>query len=166
MKAANRQSGFSLIETIVSLVILGFVSVTLMSLVLYTAKGYVMVRGTLDTAGKVQVAMDRIRMELENMQSLTSIATGPGANSLTFVDHGGVSRTLDLDPGAATHLRLGGSLLLDEVASFTLAQTCGNQDGYSGGAHEVASVTVAITSTGNIPPYTLSVYPRSIMNCP
>lgn len=166
MNTTHRQSGFSLLETIVSFLILGFVSVTLMSLILYASRGYVMVRSNIDTAGKVQVAMDRIRLELENMQSLTSIATGAGANSLTFVDHDGVSRTLDLDPGTTTNLRLGGNLLLDGVTSLALARSCGNQDGYSGGANDLASVTVTITVTGGIPSYTVSAYPRSIMNCP
>jgi len=166
MNSAKSQSGFSLIETIVTFVILGFVTVVLSSLLIYASRGYVAVRNNTDTAGKVQVAIDRIRLELENMQSLTSVTSGQVANSLTFVDYSGISRVLALDPANPAYLRLGGQLLLDGITSFSIVRTCGNQDGYSGGMNDLASVTVTITVSDGIPSYTLSAYPRRIMNCP
>lgn len=165
MNASNRQSGAVLLETITSMVIVSFVTVALMTLMGYAARGFVMVRDNTDTAGKIQVTMDRLRLEFENMQSVTAMVTGASANSITFVDHDGVSRTLAQDANNTTRLLLGGNLLLDNVTAFTLARTCGNQDGYSGGTNDLAAITVNVTVTG-VPAYTLSVYPRRIMNCP
>ena len=162
MNAVKRQSGAVLLESVVSLVILGFVTLALMTLMGYAARGYVMVRDNTDTSGKVQVAVDRIRLELENMQLVTTLAV----SSMTFTDRMNQSQTLALDANDNSRLLLGGNLLLDNVAGFTLIRNCGNQDGYSGGNSDLASVTVTITMGGNIPAYTLIVYPRSIMNCP
>lgn len=166
MRNSNRQSGFTILEAVLSLVILGFITVGLMTLMGYATLGYVEVRNTADVAGKAQVAMDRLRLEFENMQSLTSVTTGANPNSVIYVDRNGISRTLAIDAQNSSRLMLGGNVLIDQVAAFTAVRTCGNQDGFSGGANDLASISVTVTMQGGIPPYTLTVYPRRILGCP
>lgn len=166
MNTSSSQSGFTILEAVLATVVLGFVSVALMMLMGYATLEYASLRNTADVAGKVQVAMDRLRLEFENMQSITSVVTGANPNSVTYVDRNGTARTLAADAQNSSRLLLGGQVLLDQVAAFTATRVCGNQDGFSGGANDLASITVTVTLEGGIPPYTLTAYPRRILDCP
>lgn len=160
----GEQRGFTLIEVVAALVVAGFISVTLAMLVEYGARGYVTTRTNVSTAEKVQVAMDRIRLEMENMQAITSITKTAGNSSMVFTDRDGTAVTLAMSLATNT-ITLNGNTLLDNVAGFTLTTLCANMSGGSGVSPDLGTITVSISIT-NIPnAFVGAVTPRARFAC-
>lgn len=134
--------GFTLIEVIVSMVLLGIVA-ALAGLGLATGvKGYVFARENAELSQKGQVATERIRRELMNMRSVDSF----DATSISYSSSLG-GGTIGLD-GSVVRLVIGdgdlstGDILVDSVSSFTMTRT----DNSITGAHGTGqTTTISIT---------------------
>ena len=75
------ESGFTLIEAIVSLILVGIMAAVAGMGVIYIVQGFVFTRANAATLQKGQIAMSRITLELKNISLISSPST---VSSLTF----------------------------------------------------------------------------------
>ena len=165
----NRESGFTLIELVLTLVLVGVLT-TVAGMALVTGlKGYMLARENDHLTQKVENAMARLYRELLELQDVASTS---GA-SITYQRSAG-SYTVTFDEEAQV-IKIGTDVLLDNVESFTLAFWQGEQpwnpdtDGWEIGIHAIAllaaievSVEVNRSETG-LDPLALNfvVHPRN-----
>jgi len=126
----SQQAGFSLIEMIMALVLLGILGAIGLSGFSNVMNGFVLSRDAATTAGKGQLAMLRLARELRVIESVDSVASSN--TSLTFValhDHDEATNTdikvtytvtitgdtITLNDGTST------DVLSDQVSSLTFA---------------------------------------------
>jgi len=84
-------SGFTLIEVIVSLVLIGIMSAVVGGGLVYVVQGFIFTKMNVATLQKGQVAMSRISMELKNISVVSGFST---ATALTFDSYkDGVNKT-------------------------------------------------------------------------
>ena len=113
-------SAFTLIEVIVSLILIGImVSIAGMGLVAVT-RGYVFAKKNADTLLKSQVAMARIAKELSAIRPDATGVISSATNASIAYTNGvaGVGHTISL---SGTLLRIDGITLIDNVTTFSLA---------------------------------------------
>ncbi len=131
-KAGRRlqsHKGFTLIEIIVTLVLVGLLAATGGMAIVQAVNGYVMTKQNAETTQKYQMAMSRINREIREMINIdsdstaTSIAINGVNNCLSATD---CVRTIGLDgtsvkiaSGSSTSLA-NGDVLLDNVSSFNI----------------------------------------------
>lgn len=168
----RHQEGVTLIEAIVSIVLLGIIATVASFFLASGLQGYLFSKRSSETAPKVQVALERINLELSNARDRT------GTNNILFTQNVSVqyestilsgNRTFGFD--AATgglYLRVdpGGTnrRLLDNVANFTMNATTANLDGNSSNPNEVQSFDISFTTAGLPTVYNLSVMPRNFVH--
>lgn len=75
------ESGFTLIEAIVSLILVGIMAAVAGMGIVYIVQGFVFTRANAATLQKGQIAMSRITLELKNISLISSPST---ATSITF----------------------------------------------------------------------------------
>lgn len=75
------ESGFTLIEAIVSLILVGIMAAVAGMGIVYVVKGYIFTQMNAATLQKGQIAMSRITLELKNISLVSSPST---ATSITF----------------------------------------------------------------------------------
>lgn len=73
----NSQKGFSLIEVVVSLVLVGIMAAVAGMVVLRGVEGYLLAKENLALVQKSQAALTRISLELHNMTVLSTVASSP-----------------------------------------------------------------------------------------
>jgi prepilin-type N-terminal cleavage/methylation domain-containing protein len=155
MQKRNRH-GFTLIELIASLVLLGIIAVFGGMFVVQGMEGYLFSKKNSEKALKAQIALDRIALELRNLN-------GTDTGSFDFTENDSVTFTSTDLPGTRELGFSGGSiflgvnnqdhLLIDEVSSFGL-----NENG------SFANLDYAITVSfdyADLPGgYSITVVPR------
>jgi prepilin-type N-terminal cleavage/methylation domain-containing protein len=118
----SNEKAFTLIEVIVSLVLIGILSAIAGIGLIQITEGYVFSKKNVETAQKAQIAMTRIVKELGYATTITVA----GTNSITFTRP--VSATtsttniIDLS-GTAVRIKIGAetaTTLIDNVTAFTL----------------------------------------------
>ena len=126
----NRESGFTLIELIASLVIFGLMFTLAGMGIVMAAKGYMITKESAHMAQKAQIAMARINRELLEMTAIAArVDTQP--NPYIIYDHIGSRNAIAKDGsvikmffnlGAAVALSdlSVGDILIDDVTQFTL----------------------------------------------
>ena len=123
-----RQNGFTLIEVIVSILIIGILTTFVGTGIARIIEGYHFSRDNADTAMKGQLAVSRMVKELRSIDGLT-VGT---KTSITYsYNRDGVSvagRTLSWAGSATDPLLLGGNLLVDNVNDFELTYHTGYND--------------------------------------
>jgi prepilin-type N-terminal cleavage/methylation domain-containing protein len=151
----KREAGFTLIEIIVTLVLVGILSVFAGLFLTNFLNSYFLVKNNSDTAMKAQMAMDRISMELREVNAVSVVTD----NSLiTYTNPSGAGRTIKF---LGSHLYLATSsdnLLLDQVQAFQLSATYGNV--YNMAANDMAFIDVGFTVAG-YPPFSTRIFPRN-----
>jgi prepilin-type N-terminal cleavage/methylation domain-containing protein len=128
--ASRSQNGFTLVELIVTIVLVGLIG-AFTTLFVYTGlNGYLRARDTSEGALKAQIALDRISMELRDIDSIGVFTAG------SRIDY--TSRTLSGDRQIlysngviSINAGNGARTLLDEIENFsmTLTQADLNADG-------------------------------------
>jgi prepilin-type N-terminal cleavage/methylation domain-containing protein len=107
--------GFTLIEVIISLVLLAVVSVGLFQLLANTIAGFSFAKNSDATTEKVQLAFMRMAHEIANINTAKSYSVA--SNIITYYySTASASTTIRLTTG---NLQLDGNTLLDNVSSFT-----------------------------------------------
>lgn len=112
------QAGFSLIEIIATLVILGLVAIGATLGFSEVIRGFVLQSDHSDMAQKAEVALLRMHQELMHLRTVSASTS----NSITYVPAFDLtspepSTTLTLD---GNRIRLGGDILMDGVQRFQL----------------------------------------------
>jgi prepilin-type N-terminal cleavage/methylation domain-containing protein len=151
----NKEAGFTLIEIIVTLVLVGILSVFAGLFLTSFLNSYFLVKNNSDTAMKAQMAMDRISAELK-VASAVSVVTD---NSLiTYTNPSGAGRTIKF-LGSNLYLSTpSDNLLIDHIQAFQLIATYRNV--YNIAANDMAFIDVGFTVTG-YPPFSTRIFPRN-----
>lgn len=121
-------TGFSLIEMVVSIVVLGVLSAVTAPVFTTSLRGYVESDATLTTLSKARYATERIARELREVQYNSGTGsftfTAMGANNVTFTKWNGTTVTLNV-AGTNVNLRYAPpnvtAPLTDELGALTLA---------------------------------------------
>ena len=107
--------GFTLIEVIVSLVLVGIIGAIVGMLLVQISKGFVFSKKTAATAQKGQITISRL---VKEFSTITSISSGT-ATSITFTRDPGVTHTISW-AGANNPLLIATDIVTDNVNSFNL----------------------------------------------
>ena len=165
--ANKHEKGFTLVELIVTLVLVGIIG-TFTTLFMYTGlNGYLRAKDTSEGALKAQITLDRISLELRDIDSVSDF------NDDTNVDY--TSETLP----AARRIRyaagngeillsVGGSenLLLDDVQTFSMTATYNDLNYYGDNVNEVEAIEVSFTVGEIERPFRTRIFPRHMVSEP
>jgi prepilin-type N-terminal cleavage/methylation domain-containing protein len=155
-KKFTKENGFTLIEIIASLVILGLLGGTISVLILgRVVDAFYLTKTNVETAQKGQIALNRLTKEFTNITKVNSSgAASINFNSLSYVDG-----TLQTDRNVSwvgDTLLIGNGddldILVDNVSSFVLT--------YYG---EVIEFTLSLVGANNaVSVFTSRVFPRNL----
>ena len=158
----KREAGFTLIEIVVTLVLVGILSVFAGLFMTTFLNGYFMVKNNSDTAMKAQMALDRISIELRDISPVSvfvpkpvSVLTG---NSITYTNSLGVGRTIKFDGSNIYLSTLADNILIDRVQTFQLSATYRNV--YNVADDDVAFIDIGFTVSG-YNPFSTRIFPRN-----
>ncbi len=162
--AIRLQKGFTLVELIVTLVLVGIIG-TFTTLFMYTGlNGYLRAKDTSEGALKAQIALDRISLELKDINNIS------GFNSNTNIDFTSetlpFARRIRYDSGNdEILLSVAGNeyLLVDGIQTFSLTANSKDLNYYSGGALEVESIEVGFTVGDIERPFKARIFPRNMV---
>ena len=167
--AIKPQKGFTLVELIVTLVLVGIIG-TFTTLFMYTGlNGYLRAKDTSEGALKAQIALDRISLELKDINIITDF------NSNTNIDYTCESEALRFariirydSAKDEILLSVAGSenVLLDDVQTFSLTATYKDLNYYSDGNLEVESIEVSFTVGEIERPFSARIFPRNMVDDP
>jgi prepilin-type N-terminal cleavage/methylation domain-containing protein len=168
IRPANRlQKGFTLVELIVALVLVGIIG-TFTTLFMYTGlNGYLRAKDTTEGALKAQIALDRISLELKDINLISAF------NSNTSIDFTSetlpFARRIRYDSGNdEILLSVDGNeyLLVDDVPNFSLNANFRDLNYYSGGALEVEFIELSFTVGEIERPFKARIFPRNMVDDP
>jgi prepilin-type N-terminal cleavage/methylation domain-containing protein len=168
MPNVGTQKGFTLIEIVTTLILLGIIGV-FASFFLYTGvSGFLKSKDISQTSLKAQIALDRISAELRAIDSLINnpvqdtrieyssrSSDFPGNRGISFADEQ-IFITVDGTSNA----------LLDNVVNFSLRWTSRELDQVSGGDNEIAAIDVGFTTREIPAPFSQKIYPRAMLPAP
>ena len=166
----TQSAGFTLIELVLTLVLIGIIG-TFTSLFVYSGiRGYITTRQASEGALQAQIAMDRISLELRNINSLTSTpdTTAPDL-SLSYKSET-LSGTRELKYDSTQNAILisvdNGSnyyKLLDNISSCNLLLTYLNLDHDTGSVNEVAHIDLNFKLDGIGRAFRTRIFPRYLV---
>ena len=162
--AIRLQKGFTLVELIVALVLVGIIG-TFTTLFMYTGlNGYLRAKDTSEGAIKAQITLDRISLELRDINDISDF------NSNINIDYTSetlpAARRIRYDPGKdEILLSVAGNenLLLNDARTFSLTATYKDLNYYGGGALEVESIEVSFTVGEIGRPFSARLFPRNMV---
>lgn len=174
-KTLSDNSGFTLIEVIMAIVVFGIVAVSVGSLLYQGSKSYEAMDTKRELAEQGGLAIDRIARELRLIRCVTAGSTCmPSASDITamnaaetrFVNMNNEGKGFRLDAGALKMRRGSGAsdpedLLAENVSSLAVEYLKSNGSA-AASASEVWRVKVSMTlaSGGDSVDFTASVHPR------
>lgn len=139
----KREAGFTLIEVVVTLVLVGILSVFVGLFMTSFLSGYFMVKNNSETAMKAQMAIDRISMELRDVSNVTVLTDN---TLITYTNPLGAGRTIKF-VGSDIYLSTpSDNILIDHVQAFQLSATYRNV--YNIVANDIAFIDIGFTVDG------------------
>lgn len=160
--AHNSQKGFTLVELIVTIVLVGIIGI-FTTLFVYTGlNGYLRAKDTSEGALKAQIALDRISMELRDIDAIGAFTDNAqidytsrtlSGNRKILYSNGVIS----LDAGN------GASELLDGVSNFAMTLTAADLNNNAGAKEEVQTIDVSFTvgEIGRL--FSARIFPRNMV---
>jgi prepilin-type N-terminal cleavage/methylation domain-containing protein len=151
----KQEAGFTLIEIVVTLVLVGILSVFVGLFMTTFLNGYFMVKNNSEMAMKAQMALDRMSIELKDVSAVSALTD----NSLiTYTSPSGVGRTIKI-VGSNIYLSTpSDNILIDHVEAFQLSATYRNV--YNVVANDVAFIDIGFTVSG-YNPFSTRIFPRT-----
>jgi prepilin-type N-terminal cleavage/methylation domain-containing protein len=113
IRRTHNKKGFTLLEVIVSLVLIGIIAAIAGIGLVQITEGYVLARKNAETVQKAQIAMTRMIKELGSIMTISSSS----ATSITYTRSGSVTNTIQL---SGELVQISGSTLIDNVTAFSL----------------------------------------------
>ena len=159
------QKGFTLVELIVTLVLVGIIG-TFTTLFMYTGlNGYLKAKDTSEGALKAQIALDRISLELKDINNISEFNSDTNINYTSETLPG--NRKIFLN-GDKIELEVDGNPnpLLDTVVSFDLEPTYTDLNHYADGNLEVGSIEISFTVGEIERPFSTRIFPRNMVAKP
>lgn len=167
IKIRHPEKGFTLVELIVTLVLVGIIG-TFTTLFMYTGlNGYLRAKDTAEGALKAQIALDRLSLELRDIDKIdvftdnttidyTSVSL-PGDRQITY---NALADTISMDVDGNVNL------LLDDVQSFTMTAAYADLNNSGGGNNEVEAIDVGFTvgEIGRL--FSTRIFPRNMVPQP
>jgi prepilin-type N-terminal cleavage/methylation domain-containing protein len=165
--ANKHQRGFTLVELIVTLVLVGIIG-TFTTLFMYTGlNGYLRAKDTSEGALKAQIALDRISLELRDINDVSDF------NADTNVDYTSVTlplaRRIRYDAGnGEILLSVAGNenLLLDDVPTFSMTVAPKDLNYYGDNVNEVEAIEVSFTVGQIERSFRTRIFPRHMVSEP
>ena len=168
MLKMNRKSGFTLVEIVTSLLLVGFMSVFAGSVIVTFTKGYLFTKENAHAAQKAQLAVSRINRELKELLNVTN-----ASNTAITIEGTASIHTIGLNDGKIKIAESGtpladGDILIDDVSDLTFSYYMGSQSWAQGMDIKLLSaIRVAMTlsrSDGGSIDFTTTVHPRNTNN--
>jgi len=169
------QKGFTLVELIVTLVLVGIIG-TFTTLFMYTGlNGYLRAKDTSEGALKAQIALDRISLELKDITAIDAIT--PKSNPITAADSN-INYSTNTLPGSRKIIYDDSekeisidvdnleNVLLDGVSNFTMTAGYKDLNYYSGGELEVEYIEVSFTVGDIERSFSTRIFPRNMVDDP
>lgn len=113
---AYNENGFTMIEVIVSLVLIGIMAALAGMFFVAITRGYIFTQQNNETSLKAQVAMAKMVKEIGSLRIETDTITAAAATSITFTR----SATSHTITRASAQIQFDGIPLVDNVTVFTL----------------------------------------------
>ena len=153
----KQEAGFTLIEIVVTLVLVGILSVFAGLFMTTFLNGYFMVKNNSETAMKAQMALDRISIELRDVSAVSAFAL-PDNSLITYTNQAGAGRKIKF-VGSNIYLSTpADNILIDHVQAFTLSATYRNV--YNVANNDVAYIDIGFTVSG-YDPFSTRIFPRT-----
>lgn len=130
----KHQQGFTLLETVVTLVIVSLSAVAIIDLFTNVVSGMLYARSASASAENIQAALTRITHELANLDSKRNFTLS--SSSVTYFYRQDANASTIQRTGST--LQLNGNTLLDNVTAFALAKPAN-------------SISVSVSMTVNVP---------------
>ena len=164
LPAIRPQKGFTLVELIVTLVLVGIIG-TFTTLFMYTGlNGYLRAKDTSEGALKAQIALDRISLELRDINDISDFSSNINIDYTSETLP--AARRIRYDPGKdEILLSVAGNenLLLNDARTFSLTATYKDLNYYGGGDLEVESIEVSFTVGEIGRPFSARLFPRNMV---
>jgi prepilin-type N-terminal cleavage/methylation domain-containing protein len=154
----KQEAGFTLIEVVASLVIVGILAVFTSLFLVVGLEGYEFTRKAANAAMDAEVALNRISLELKTINGISaasddiSLAYTSSDSTLTG------DRTIEF---VSDNLKINDFILIKDVSNHDLSVTLDDLDGDLS-ADEVAYITVGF-KLSEIPDFQVRVYPREMI---
>jgi prepilin-type N-terminal cleavage/methylation domain-containing protein len=159
--ATARKTGFTLIEVIASLVLIGIISTFASVFLVRGIEGYLFTREAADTAFKAQIALNRISLEFRSISTMTAPVIDTSISYTSDKTELAGSRTIKFDANTL-YISVGGTdyILFEGVSAPQLS--AGYDDMNNDGSDEVAYIDAGFT-VGSLPAFNIRVYPRNMI---
>ena len=165
--AIGQEKGFTLVELIVTLVLVGIIG-TFTTLFMYTGlNGYLRAKDTAEGALKAQIALDRLSLELRDINEIEALTanttidyfsmTLPGDRQIIY---NAAADTVSLDVDGNVNL------LLDDVQNFTMTAAYKDLNFYADANNEVEAIDVSFTVGEIRRPFSARIFPRNMVPQP
>ena len=163
----TREKGFTLVELIVTLVLVGIIG-TFTTLFMYTGlNGYLRAKDTAEGALKAQIALDRLSLELRDISEIEAFTANSTIDYFSTTLLG--DRQIIYDANADTiSLDVDGNvnLLLDDVQNFTMTAAYKDLNFYADANNEVEAIDVSFTVGEIRRPFSARIFPRNMVPQP
>lgn len=142
-RASRRQSGFTLIEMIMVIVILGIVATVAGQMLAASFYSYLAAEALSEADGQAHVAMARLQRELQHIRSTADLAT-MGASQISYTAMDGTAVTINQ---AGTQLQRNGQPLAEGIGALSFTYLQADAQAVATAAADVRYVAVAMTQT-------------------
>ncbi len=154
------KGGFTLIEIIVSLVLLGILAAAVFNFAGQAVRGFFIARDAMEITQKAQIALNRMRSEFTYLTAVSSSSASSISYTASFPS-GDETKTIAYNAGTGT-ITLEGDILIDDVAGLTFQYFTG-VTGAAGSTYTTGDIIGIILtmrdSDGTAVPFTTRIFP-------